>query len=604
MRRLPLLLTTLALVAPLRADETAKVKDEQSGLVVEMPAEWTRETAREKGSVKFSAIYDLTRTKYVLFQVETGPAENFVEAAWLDKEKEDLSKFLKTVDTPWSTESATVGGEKATRYTLGGKTEKGLDVRFRGCGFVKNDYFFRIQEVSQGGAHAEAEDAVKAIWEAVRFEEPNPFATGDEGKEEGSGEEEPSGGKATEGAEEEAPKGEPIVIEDKAGNFKVKMPPGWSIDRAPQEDDGTGTRLIVRRAAGNGDAATMEFFRISVRNSEFFDQNEAAEAVEKILNGELHFFDQFYGDDFWKTAKPEIDTRQELGKARKSCGYEVRSITLEEDAKVREAEALVRRGDTSVKVPEYKPLVIRGRLAMLSPFLYVTVVQTARSVADDEKLLAEIAAIHDSFEFATAERMPPPLASDTGPFGNTLQDPANAEERKGMKMAEFKKGAKVAAAMKFDYILPPGFQDAERVADITGIYALGDVNVVQVIAQDGTNGWVWIRVTAQSSKELGSNEKFIEKKKVFEEWISNFESQARGAGKMPKKPENVRVGNIDGDGCELEGKINGFHATEINMVTDTSGWRIRFELKTRGTGAETFADGIKTFLRKFKATKK
>jgi len=602
MRRLPLLLITLALVAPARAeDDTQRVKDEQSGLVVEMPSQWSHESAREKGSVRFSALYDLTRSKYVLFQVETGPATDFVEAAWLDKEKESLTKFLKTVDIPWSTESTTVGGVTATCYTIGGKSEKGADLRFRGCGFLKNDYFFRIQEVSQGGAYADAADAIKAIWSAIKFEDPNPFATGDEKEEEGCGEEGSSGGET----KEEAPKGEPIVIEDKSGNFKVSLPPGWSIDRAPQEDDGEGLRLVARRQAGGNDVAIIYFFRWAVRTSDFFEQNEAAEAVEKVLNGEIHFFDQFYGEGFHKTCRPQINTREDLGKARKSCGFEVRAITLEEEAKVREAEALVRRGDTSVTVPEYKDLVIRGRLAMLSPHVYCSaVIFPMRAVADDENLLTEIATLQDSFEFASAKRKPPPLSSDTEPYGDTTADPKNAEERKGREMAEFKKGAKVAAAMQFDYVLPPGFQDAERVAAPTGLYAKGDVNIIQVVAQDANNGWVWIRVTATSAKTLGSNEHFIERKKVFEEWISNFESQARGAGRMPKKPEKIKVGNIDGDGCDLEGEINGFHATEINMVTDTSGWRIHFELKTRGTGSETFADGIKTFMKKFRATKK
>jgi hypothetical protein len=610
MRRLPLFLTILAFAAPAGAGEGETAKDERSGLVVQVPEQWSRESSREKGSIRFAAIYDLNRTRYVLFSVETGPSTGFDEGPWLAKEKEGISKSLKTADIPWTTEPLMVGGVRTTRYTIGGKSGQGAEMRVRGCGFVHNDVFFRILEISHGGAHAEAADALKAIWEAVKFEEANPFASDEEGKEEegeGSGEgEEAAGGEAKEAGEEEAPKEPSIVIEDKAGNFKVSLPPGWTLDRAPQEDDGAGLRVVARRVAGNADVAIFEIHRIRVLRADFFEQNEAGDAVEKAINGELKLFDRYYGQDYWKVARPQINTREKFGAVDKSCSYELRGLTLEEEAKIEEAKKLIQRGDTSVKVPEYKEIVIRGRLAMLSPFLYVTFARTARGLSDDEKLLAEFAAIHDSFELATTEGVPPALESDTGPFANTLADPKNAEERKASRLHEYKKGAKVAAAIKFDFILPPGFQEAERVKDPAGggIAAIGDPLAVQVVAQDGNNGWVWITVTAASAKSLPSNTSFQDKKKVFENWISNFESQARGAGKMPKKPEKIRIGTVDGDGCELEGRITGFTATEINMVTDMSGWRIQFELKTRGTGSRTFADGIKTFLKKFKATKK
>jgi hypothetical protein len=442
---------------------------------------------------------------------------------------------------------------------------------------------------------------------AQEEEEDNPFGVEqEEEKEEGCGEEESAPAPAEKKAPGiEAAAGEPTVVEDKAGNFKVTLPPGWTLDRPPQEDEGTGLRLIARREAGGGDVANIQILRIQMLQAEFFDQNEPADAVEKVLNENMKLFDNFYGEGYSKSARPRIDTNKTLGDGARSCGYELRGRTLEEEAKIQEAETLVRRGDTSVKVPEFQDLVIRGRVAMLSPYLYVTLVNTARALSDDPTLLAELDAIHKSFALATAEGMPPPLESDSGSFGNTLADPKYAEERKAEKLHQFKQGAKVAAAMEFAYILPPGFVDAERVRDpLGGIVAVGDTVALQVVAQDANNGWVWIRVLAQSSKSLPSNTQFIEKKKVFESWISNFESQARGTGRLPKKPQKIRVGSLDGDGCELEGKIAGFHATEVNMVTDKSGWRIEFELKTRGTGAKTFEEGIKTFLKKFRATKK
>ncbi len=608
MRRLPLLLLTVALAAPLGAqeEESERFEDKKSGLVVRMPDGWSRESSREKGSVKFAGLYDLTPTKYVLFTVETGPADAFDEAAWLASEKTSATKYLKSTDTPWTTEPVMIGGARAVRYTIGGKAnaEKEFDLRIRACGVVRNDVFFRVVELSYSRAHEEAADALKTIWEAVKFEEANPFA--EDGKEGGGGEEETTAEEGGGGATEEAPQGEPLVVEDKAGNFKIKLPPGWTLDRAPQEDDGAGLRVSARREAGGGEIGAIEVHRIRVLRAEFFDQNEAGDAVEKACNEEMRLFERWFEDGSAKVIRPTIDARAKLGAADKTCGYEVRGLPLSEEAKIEEAKKLIARGDTSVTVPEYKPIVLRGRLAMLSPYIYVTIVYARRGLEDDERFVTEVNQIHDSFEFESTEGMPPALETGGGPFGNTLADPKNAAERRQTKLHEFKRGAKVAAAIQFDYVLPPGFENAEQVRDPAsgGVSAVGTQWAVQVVAQDGNNGWVWIKVLALSSKSLASNEKFQEKKKVFESWISNFEAQARGAGKMPKKPEKIKVGTLDGDGCDLAGKINGFTATEVNMVTDEAGWRIEFELKTRGTGSKTFADGIKTFMKKFRAAKK
>jgi hypothetical protein len=190
-------------------------------------------------------------------------------------------------------------------------------------------------------------------------------------------------------------------------------------------------------------------------------------------------------------------------------------------------------------------------------------------------------------------------------LGNTVADPANKEERKKSKVHEYRKGTKVEAALKIDYVLPPGFQEVEVVQDEAAGGAIGGEDVVlQVVAQDDNNGWVWFLVVAKSQKSLPPRTKFEEKQTTFDSWISNFSSLARGTGKLPKKPEKITVGNLRGDGCEMSGKINNFRASELNMVTMEGGWRIVFEMKTRGGGRTRFEDEIKTFLRKFRATKK
>jgi hypothetical protein len=302
--------------------------------------------------------------------------------------------------------------------------------------------------------------------------------------------------------------------------------------------------------------------------------------------------------------RPKVDTRARLGGAEKTCGFEMRGIRLSEEAKIEEVKKLHARGDTSQPIPEYPEIVVTGRLAMVSPYVYLAFVNRARGMAENATLEGEIDQILSSFELLMTEGKPPPLESGEGPLGNTLADPKNATERKVSKVHPYKKGAKIMAELKIDFVLPPGFQEVNQVRAGNIGADVGENVPLQIVAQDENNGWVWITVVAQSAKSLPPNTSFQEKKKVFETWISNFESQARGAGKMPKKPEKVKVGSLDGDGCELEGKINGFHATEFNLVTDDGGWRIQFELKTRGTGAKTFAKQIEQFKKRFKAAKK
>ncbi len=609
MRRMPLLLLTVVLAAPLAAQEEGeRIEDKKSGLVVQMPDGWSRESSREKGAVKFAGLYDLTPSKYVLFTVETGPATGFDEAAWLANEKTAATKHLKSMDTPWTTEPIMVGGARAVRYTVGGKAnaEKEFDLRIRGCGIVRNDVFFRIAEHSYSRAHVEAADALKTIWEAVKFEEANPFA--EDGKEEGGGEEETTSEGGDAGgcgeAEEAAPEGEPLVIEDKVGNFKIAAAPGWSMERAPPDEGESQIRLILVRSGG---AVTMEFYRYPVDNAEVFATEEPGDFLVKNLVENSEWLESYYGQGSAKSVRPDVDVRVKLGGAEKSCGFEARNITLEEEAKIEEAKKLIQRGDTSVTVPEFKPIVIRGRLAMISPHVYVVRAIFDRNVSDNETLVAEYNRILDSWEFATQEGKPPPLQAGDQALGNTLANAANGTERKKSKLHEYKQGVKVAAALDFDYVLPRGFQDAERVDDpvVPGtFYAVGRHTPIQVVAQDENNGWVWIVVFAKSVKELPPRTKFEEKKVTFDSWISNFEAQARGAGRMPKKPDKMMFGNLDGDGCMLKGTINNFRATETHLVTDEAGWRIEIWIKTRGSGATTFAKEIDTFRKKFRVQKK
>jgi hypothetical protein len=613
MRRL--LFASLLLVAHGVAEEDGeKVVDKKSGLIIQVPSSWSRESAREKGSVKFAGLYDLTKTKYVIFTVETGPSAGYDEGAWLAREKEGATKAMKSIETAWSTEPVTVGGQRAIRYTIGGKanSDKDYSLRIRACAVVQGTSLVRISEASYNKAHDEAADAVRAMWDAVKFEEENPFASDEEeeGCGEGKGGEEEADAEAG-GAKEgeggmgvEAPKGEPLLLEDKAGNLKLTALPGWSMNRAPPEDADTSVRLILIRSQEAGGVGQLEVFRFRVNDANVFATVEPGDYLVDLAG--RGFFEDYYEEGSRKVMRPEIDVRTRLGGADKSCGYEMRGIMLSEDAKIKEAEKLKARGQADVEIPEFKPIVVRGRVAMISPYVYVIRCVFARSQSDNAELVGEYQKMVDSFEFLTQEAKPPPLNTGSGPFGNTKADPANQSDRKKSKVHEYKKGTKVAAALKIDYVLPPGFQEAEKVADpiVGGIMNVGENVPLQIVAQDENNGWVWFAMVARSSKDLPANTQFEEKKKVFEGWVHAFESNARSAGRMPQKPQDVNFGNLSGDGCELKGNINNFAATEVHMVTDESGWRIEMFIKTRGTGAKTFAKEIETLRKKIRVSKK
>lgn len=373
------------------------------------------------------------------------------------------------------------------------------------------------------------------------------------------------------------------------------------------EDEETPLRLALARAIDDGsDVGKFEIWRFRAARADMFATDEPGDVVIKIINNEVKLFDGNFEDGAHKVLRIDIDARARLGSADKSCGYEIRGLRLSEEAQIEEAKKLINRGDTTVKVPDFPPTVVRGRLAMISPYIYVIRCYFRPGLGDDATLLDNYVKMADSLEFSSTEGKPPELEVGEQPLGNTLADPANKAERKRTKPHEYKKGGKVAAELRIDYVLPPGFKDVEKVvdADAREVYVVNDERPILVAAQDENNGWVYISMVALSSKRLGSREKFKDKKELYDTWIHNFESLARGFKKAPKKPVDIKFGNLSGDGCELAGKISEFSATETHMVTDEGGWRIEIVIKTRGTGAKTFAKQIDTFRKRLKVTKK
>ncbi|MHC4223587.1 MAG: hypothetical protein ACYSUN_06335, partial [Planctomycetota bacterium] len=78
MRKLALFL----LLAPLAA-RAEEFTDPGSGLRIEIPEGWDRDTRHEQDPVKFAAILDLAPGKFVRIAISTFPAERFTADGWL-----------------------------------------------------------------------------------------------------------------------------------------------------------------------------------------------------------------------------------------------------------------------------------------------------------------------------------------------------------------------------------------------------------------------------------------------------------------------------------------------------------------------------------------
>jgi len=604
------LLTTVLVLAPMaRSGEPERFTDPETGLTIRVPEGWGRDAGREHGSVRFAGIYDLAPTKYVLFTVETGPARGFEPEAWLQVERAGAEKWLARVDEPFEADpGATVAGGQATSYVIGGqaKTEgEPYDLHIRCSGMVRKGRFVRICEVSYNKAHIATGKPLDRMWEGVSFQEDPGLQIGDgEEPQEGCGEDESEGcgedEKPAEEAKPEEPQGidltpppgmKPETVEDKIGNFKLTLPAGWMVDIVPQEDPEIVQRLnAVRNTASAGDVMRIEVFRFTSTRSETFTIDTPGDLL-KVLTEEHKFFEPYFGEGSATVVRPRVDASVNLGGLAKSSAFEFRSITMQEQAKINEAQKLRARGDKTAVVPEYKPMVVRGRIALLSPHIYVARVSFRRDAADDPGVIAECKQLLDSWEFLSSSRKPPPLQFGGEVIGDTKADPALAKERDAEHVHETKGTKTYRLKMKFK--VPPGFQLIEK--------GLGADASIALVAQDENNNWVEIQFFHLNANAAGEEHKqLVSKKQVAEGWKSNWESKARGV-KMPVKPRSVKLGPIRGDGYDsVEGTVADFRGTFTAVLMDSKGWRTQVEMETRGDGDKVFEDGIKDFFKSLK----
>lgn len=574
-----LILGLLLPLAPAGAEGDEPFVDQETGLVVRLPEGWSRETRREGGSVRFAALYDFTPTRYVLLTVEAGPAAGYDEKSWLQVERNALREAMKQVKGPFATQPIVLGGRVVDRYTMAGTmaadSGRTYPMRVRACGVVEGDLFFKVSEVSYNKAHESAKEPLRAMWEAIRFD---------------------SG--VIRGPDTAPVEGRPRVFTDKKGNCELTLPPGWEVKHGPPAGADAGLRMhVVREATDGTPLIHLYVVRKLATRAEVFSVETVGDRLQAMQRS--GFFEQFYGKGSAHFVRPDIDARLLLGGLQKSGGYEFRSVTMDEDKRVREAQKLRDRGDRSVEVPEYDDLVVRGRLAMLSPYVYHAFATFDRAVSDDGQMLAEYGKVLDSWKFLDTTPIPPPLTIAGRPVDDTTADPALQDERE-QEHVHVVQSRRRAYKLRLAYDLPPAFRRITK--------GLPENASLLLVAQDGRNNWVRILVYHMNltawgddhpNKILGTG-----RKDICETWRSNWTAKARGVRRM-RKPRSVRLGrDVDGDGYKfVEGEVEGFRGTFTGVVTTESTWRNFLEMETRGNGDRVFKDGIRDFFRSLRLEK-
>jgi len=560
---------------------------EAAGLRIRAPDAWDRDRARERGAIVFSGILDLAKGKQVRFEVSAGLASGFDAAGWLDAEKEQkVELFSEQVEAFAPDKDRTVGGRPAVGYSVAGKASAGDGsaylLRYRVYAVVNGDILLQFTELSYNDAHAGQDAALQEMWDAVALAAPvRPKLDL----------EPPQGAEASE-------------VVDEKGNFKIKLPAGWVVREGPADQEDAALRLVVvRENSRQQTIGYLDVVRIRGLDSGLFTR-ETPTTILQNLRENQGLFDTFYGPK--ANFRVDVDESVLLGGAEKSGAYRIEDWTVEQYAEIRKAEQEKARG-LKVEVPSPPRKVIRGRVAMLSPYIYVVRAEYGdHADADNGQFVAELAAVLDSFEFLSGGAKLPALLLPNGEsLASTVADPKLADDRKDQLQTEAfdtakKDKSKPSAVLQVKYVAPKHFRVVE------GLAPDGDVQLMMV-AQDPNNNWAEFRLIARHVTELplqsnGLRTKFEEPKQIFASWKSNWETKARG--KFPSDTRKATLGGVNFEHAEAAGTVDGFAATKQHYLAEKWGWHLEMYLETRGGAAEIFKDQIKALLKGLRFAKR
>ncbi len=590
---IPVLALLALAVQPAMADETETFKDTMTGLRVKLPDGWDRDTRVEGGATRFAAKLDIGLKKYVLFQITAGPSKDFESESWLAQEKQKLTPHFGSVSQSFQIDkSNSVGGKSAPLFSISGKAKQGFDLRIRGCGIVNGPVFFRIVEMSYNGAHAGQDASLAALWKAISFKPgqvPVPGRGGERmGGDDGDGDGEANADKAG------AAKGSPTTVEDKTGNLKLVLPAGWELRSAPPESATQNLRLVAVRLVDGQGVGTVEIYKFA-RRPETFSIGTPTDEVQGLLDGNM--FATHFGMATGKTLRPRTDESILLGDSEKSGQYVIERLGKDEQEEIEKAETLKRRGE-KIEIPTFKKRRVIGRVALLSPYLYLVKIYLPAGAAQNAQLVAESKKLLDSFEFYNDEPMP--LHSNVAGEGTNTRETRKDERKETVNLTL---SGKRPYRLEIKFTVPPGIEA------ITDRAKLGGANAsVVFFGQDAKNNWIEIQMSHASHNQAGERNRVLREKKLqFGEWATQWDSKARGT-KIPRKPQSVNL-RIKGIGAgkgykKLEGKIEGHRGTFAGFLKDKKGWRHFITIESRGDGDKVFEAAIKALFKSMRISVK
>ncbi|MCZ6573675.1 MAG: hypothetical protein O7C98_10980, partial [Planctomycetota bacterium] len=559
---LPALLLPLQALAQetLEGGEAEQVTHAESGFSMVVPDGWDREPEREGAGVLVHAVYMASKGKQVRLEVSVESTLDFDIDLWIENQREvkqDLFGKENITEAFSEYRDETLGGLPARGFIIAGKTEIGqtgkiYPLHYKVYGVVNEDWFITVQEISYNGAHEDCVDALEAFWGAIKLSEPKPAELDLTPPDELGG----------------------ATFTDKPGNIKlIKLPAGWVVTGGPPDDTATQMRMLAQRLSAEGQGVarlTVRRFLIT-RTSVFKDATPTT-----WINDQKQMWEADYGHaDF----AIDVDEGSLLGRAEKSGEYIMRGWTKGEQDEIKEAEDLQQRGE-KVKIPNFPKTVLRGRIAMISPYVYITEFKTAAArLGDHEQLVAELQRVHESFQFVNLKPGLPPLRTPDGDIGDTLAgiDPKAKVKKEKLFRPEL------------EFKVPPGLKRIEK----------GGATLM-LAGQNAAFDSVTIIVSAGHRADLPPRTKFAPRRQEFDGYRSNWANLATRTGKLQKKPKDAKFGNVKVDAFYFTGKVDGFPAARTQFYGIKKGWRFSVRIDYRGNGKKVFEKQVKAFLKSVK----
>ena len=382
-------------------------------------------------------------------------------------------------------------------------------------------------------------------------------------------------------------------IEDTKGNYRIELLAGWAAIQEVPEDPKQEFRFAARRRLNNGaEIAELEVYRFTFSRPETFTIDTPADVLDQIEKGMGGFIERYFGEGSKGMLQPEMDEGTVRGGADKSGEFTYRGRTMKEQAEIDEAERRKSRGDKTVEIPVYPERLVRGRIAMVSPCVYLIRVFLNPGLSDDETMNAEATAIMDSFKFLVEGEIPPPLRLAGEQIEDTTKDPANQDPRKETVAHEVR-GRRKTWTLGLKFTVPAGMTILDEKKRGAGVSVI-------LYGQDERNNWAKVVIAHFNHQKLSEQrQRPQDAKTVCNSWRSNYESKMRGA-KIPSKPQAMRLGPFSGKGFKrLAGKVEKFPGSFSGLVADKSQWRTQITVETRGD-PKTFEKRIKAFFKSLK----